>query len=143
MLPNLSATSCGNVPALGAPHAGLLPIFFLVGILAIWWSAGMMAAAWRKSHRPPGTAGVWTAMAVSSLGDWVLVGATPKGTLTDAEFKQATWDVVNLDAAATTGPGSAQPGRMTPASPTPQRPPPSRWKGSWLEVRARCLNQGH
>jgi surface protein len=76
---------------------GHLPVF-IAGILAIWWLAGMTAVAWRKPHRPPGTAGVWTAMAaVGSLGDWVLVGATPKGTLTDAEFKQATWDVVNLD----------------------------------------------
>jgi hypothetical protein len=47
---------------------------------------------------------MWTAMVFGGLGEWVLfVGATPKGTLTDADFKQATWDVVNLDAATSEG----------------------------------------
>ena len=36
-------------------------------------------------------------------GERVLVGAAPKGLLTQTEFFEATWDVVNLDAATSEG----------------------------------------
>ena len=98
------ATSCSNVPALGAPHAGLLPVFFLVGILAVWW-AGMGPPSRRPRRRPRRmAAAVWTAVALSGLGPgeraW-FVGATPKGLLTQTEFVQATWDWVQDTGAAT------------------------------------------
>ena len=96
----------GSDKVAGASHTNQrlllprLPAFLTVVLAAVWAGAG--GGSSRGPRRPRGMAAAWTAMVLlSSLaGERVLVGATPKGLLTQKEFFEATWDVVNnLDAA--------------------------------------------